>query len=182
MYKTKNITIEYMSGYKLDSNPSSLGGGVPGKVEMSFGNTLTGSDVALKRRILRKAFKTNKLKKNNKEISSMCGPFRSANQLGEPLTRKYASCGGCNQVNDTNSNVLNSSLGDGVSNKDCGLIVQEFTTTEVPLASGNNKYVSDSSEFTRFKHLKSVNLTYNDKSGGGDDHNASYSFLNNLRG
>lgn len=161
-----------MSGYEKHSNPSSLGKGIPGKFEVAFGNTLTGSDVALKRRVLRKAFKTNKLKKGDKKISSMCGPFRSANQLGDPLTRKYASCGGCSQVNNA----------DSVSSKDCELEVHTFKVTDVPLASGNNKFVSDSSQFTRFKHLESINLTYNDKTGGGDNHNTSYSFLNKIRG
>ena len=53
---------------------------------------------------------------------------------------------------------------------------------DVKLKSGNVKYVADSSLFTQFKHLEAVNLNYNDKSGGGDEHNGSYSFLNSLRG
>ena len=50
-----------MSGYKGDSNPSSLGGGVPGKFEAGFGNTMVGSNVAMNRKKFRKAFKTNKI-------------------------------------------------------------------------------------------------------------------------
>ena len=48
-----------MSGYKGDSNPSSLGGGVPGKFEAGFGNTMVGSNVAMNRKKLRKALNDN---------------------------------------------------------------------------------------------------------------------------
>ena len=169
-----------MSGYEK-TNISTLGGGVPGKTEIGFGNTLVGSEVALKRRKLRKAFKTNKIKEAN-NISSVCGPFRSAYNLGDPLGRNYLSCGGCNQVNDTNSNVLNHKLADSVSNRDCGNTTHGVTPLQVPLKGGNIKFVADSSLYTQFKNLKYTNLTYNDKTGGGDEHNGSYSFLNNLRG
>lgn len=169
-----------MSGYE-NTKVSSLGGGIPGKVEAGFGNTLVGGEVALKRKILRKAFKTNKIAKAN-NISASCGPFRMANNLGDPLSRKYLSCGGCNQVNDTTSNVLNHKLADSVSNNDCNVSLHGVTPNEVALQNSNIKYVSDSSLYTNFKHLEAINLTYNDKHGGGDDHNGSYSFLNNLRG
>lgn len=170
-----------MSGYEKNTQVSTLGGGVPGSFKVGFGNTSVGSDIALKRKVLRKAFKTNKISKAN-NIAASCGPFRMANNLGDPLSRQNLSCGGCNQVNDVNSNVLNSKLADGVSNKDCGVTVHGVTPLDVPLQSGNSKFVSDSSLYTKFKHLEAINLTYNDKDPGGDQHNASYSFLNNLRG
>ncbi len=154
-----------MSGYEK-SAVSTLGGGIPGKFEHAFGNTMSGAQVALNRRKLRKAFKTNKVAKAN-NVSSACGPFRSAFQLGDPLGRKNKRCGGCNQVNGVNSNVLRSSMSDSVSNQDCDLTVHGATPQDVPLASGNGKFVADSSLFTQFKHLKSLNLTYNDETGGG---------------
>lgn len=169
-----------MSGYEKNTTKSKLGGGIPGKFEAGFGNTQTGGEVAMNRRKLRKAFQTNKV--GPEKLSSRCGPFRSAFQLGDPLGRKNASCGGCNQVNSVNSNVLRSSMADSVSKKDCGLTVLNLTPADVPIASGNGKFVADSSLYTQFKHLRSVNLTYNDETGGGDEHNGSYSFLNNLRG
>lgn len=159
-----------MSGYEKTTT-SSLGGGVPGKFEVAFGNTMTGGQVALNRRKLRKAFKTNKVANAN-NVSSVCGPFRSAYQLGDPLGRKYLRCGGCSQVNGA----------DSVSNQDCNVTVHGATPLDVPLGSGNGKFVADSSLYTQFKHLESMNLTYNDKTGGGDENNGSYSFLNNLRG
>ena len=69
-----------------------------------------------------------------------------------------------------------------VSNKDCGDMTHGVTPLEVSLKSGNIKYVSDSSMFTQFKHLEAINLNYNDKSNGGDQHNGSYQFLNSLTG
>ena len=36
-----------MSGYEKKVTVSSLGGGVPGKFEYGFGNTMVGGDVAL---------------------------------------------------------------------------------------------------------------------------------------
>ena len=169
-----------MSGYEKIS-PSKLGGGVPGKFEVAYGNTMKGGEIALNRRKLRKAFKTNKVAKAG-NISSLCGPFRSAYQLGDPLGRRNKSCGGCNQVNDVNSNVLSSSRADSVSNADCDVVVYGATTSDVPISSGNGRHVSDSSMFVQFKHLSAMNLTYNDETGGGDNHNGSYSFINNLRG
>ena len=137
-----------MSGYKGDSNPSSLGGGVPGKFEAGFGNTMVGSNVAMNRKKLRKAFKTNKINDNGTIKKSTAGPFRTAFNLGDPLGRRNV----------------------------------RKTTSNVPLQNGNARFVSDSSLYTEFKHLRAVNLTYNDKTGGGDESNASFSDLNRVRG
>ena len=172
-----------MSGYEKNVTVSSLGGGVPGKFEYGFGNTMVGGDVALKRKKLRKAFKTNKVKLSSTEtISASCGPFRTAYNLGDPLSRKYLSCGGCNQVNEVNSNVLNFKMADSVSNRDCNNVTHGVTPNDVTLKGGNTKFVADGSLYTQFKHLSAVNLTYNDSTGGGDESNSSWSFLKNLRG
>lgn len=168
-----------MSGYEK-KGVSSLGGGKPGQYESGYGNTLVGGEVALNRRKLRKAFKSNNVPKAN--VKASCGPFRSAYNLGDPLSRKNMSCGGPNQVNDTNSSVLTHKMAGGVSNSDCENVIHGVTPVDVNLKGGNVKFVSDSSLYTQFKHLEAVNLTYNDKSGGGDQHNGSYSFLNSIRG
>jgi hypothetical protein len=174
-----------MSGYEQNVNKSSLGGGRPGEYKSGFGNTMTGGHVALTRRKLRKAFKSNDVKNTRTNtmtgIKATCGPFRNAYNLGDPLSRQNMKCGGSNQVNDVNSNVLNHRKSDSVSNQDCGKMVLGYTPMEVPLKGGNTKYVSDSSMFTEFKHMEAVNLTYNDKSAGGDQHNASFSFINSVR-
>ena len=59
-----------MSGYEKGT-VSSLGGGIPGKVEVGFQNTLVGSQNAMDRKKLRKAFKTNKIRKNGTTIDSI---------------------------------------------------------------------------------------------------------------
>lgn len=169
-----------MSGYESTNVNSSLGGGKPGAYKSGFGSTMTGGQVAINRKKLRKAFKSNNVKNTN--LKATCGPFRSAYNLGDPLSRQYISCGGPNQVNDVNSSVLNHKMSDSVSSSDCGKVVLGYTPLEVPLKGGNTKYVADSSLYTQFKHLESINLTYNDESAGGDQHNGSYSFLNALSG
>ena len=108
--------------------------------------------------------RTNKVKASGTTRRSAAGPFRAAFNLGDPLGRQNFSCGGCNQ-----------------SNQDCGKQVLGLTATEVPLQNGNSKFVSDSSLYTKFKHLSAVNLTYNDKTGGGDKNNASFSDINRVR-
>jgi hypothetical protein len=153
-----------------------LGGGPHGKFESGFGNTLVGSEVAMKRRILRKAFKTNKVKTTTSGLTnkrSLAGPFRTAYNLGDPLGRKHLRCGGCSQVQGSKA--------DGVSNADCAKVVQGYSVNEVPLQGNNNTFVADSSLYTQFKHLSSVNLTYNDKSGGGDESNSTFTALNRVR-
>jgi hypothetical protein len=175
-----------MSGYE-QGQVSTLGGGVPGARRGSgFANTLSGSEVAMKRRLLRKAFKTSQVYYNNNGVKTsigpaVSGPFRAAFNQGDVLGRQYQSCGGCNQVNDVNSRVLRLNMIDSVSQKSCNVVTNGVTPLQVPLGSGNSKFVSDSSLFTRFKHLSAVNQTYNDKSFGGNDHNGSYSFLMSVR-
>lgn len=175
-----------MSGYE-QGTVSALGGGVPGaRNGTGFANTLCGNDVAMKRRLLRKAFKPRNVYYSNSGVKTsigpaISGPFRTAFNQGDVLGRKYQSCGGCNQVNDVNSRILRSKMIDSVSQKSCNVTTLGVTPVEVPLGSGNSKYVCDSSLFTRFKHLNAVNETYNDKSFGGNDHNGSYSFLMAVR-
>lgn len=175
-----------MSGYEQGTT-SSLGGGVPGARHGSgFANTLSGSEVAMKRRLLRKAFKPGKVYYDNAGVKTslgpaISGPFRAAFNQGDTLGRQYQSCGGCNQVNDVNSRILRPKMIDSINQKSCNVTTLGVTPIQVPLGSGNGKYVCDSSLFTRFKHLSAVNDTYNDKSFGGDDHNGSYSFLRAVR-
>jgi hypothetical protein len=171
-----------MSGYEPNVKTSTLGGGIPGRRPgAGFANSSFCSEDAMKRKILRKAFKTNQVKVSGNTMRSTVGPFRSAFNQGDVLSRFYQSCGGSNQVNDVNSSKLRLKMGGCVSQKDCGTITRGVTPLEVPLYYGNYRYVSDGSLFTRFKGLSSINQMYNDKSFGGDDSNGSASVLINLR-
>jgi hypothetical protein len=174
-----------MSGYE-NTTTSSLGGGIPGSSKVGFNNTQKDAESALKRKILRKAFKSSTISYvdgSGKHVvgKSMTGPFRASFNAGDLLNRKYQSCGGCNQVGNTNSSILRPKMADSVSNTYCDATTNGVTPRQVPLYSGNSRYVSDSSLFTKFKQLNSINSNYNDKSFGGNDHNGSYTFLRNLR-
>jgi hypothetical protein len=161
---------------------SYLGGTVHGKrSEAGFQSTMVGSDVAMKRKILRKAFKSNQIKTNTGDSvgKSTIGPFRTAFHMGDVLSRKYQSCGGANQVNGTHVNRIK--IGGSVPNDSCNVETNGVTPQQVSLGSGNGKTVADSSLYTRFKNLESVNLNYNDSTFGGSDSNTVYTALNRVR-
>jgi hypothetical protein len=122
-------------------------GGIKGKTGLAgIQNTLQGGEVSLKRKILRKAYGVSKVDKPS------IGPFRISNFLGDPLSRKNSSCGGPNQINDTHVN--RKKIGDSVGFVGCD-------GSNVQIESGNSKYVSNSSDYTRFKNLHNTNKLYN---------------------
>lgn len=171
-----------MSGFERNTQTSILGGGIPGgRHGAGFANTTFCAEDAMKRKILRKAFKTNNIKLNNTTIHSLAGPFRTAFSQGDVLARSYQTCGGPNQVSGVNSMKLRPKMGGCVSRKDCGTVTMGVTPSQVPLYCGNQKYVSDSSLFTKFKGLSMINKNYNDRSFGGDDSHGSASFLLSVR-
>jgi hypothetical protein len=157
--------------------------GVKGFRAKGLANTTFSAENALKRKILRKAFNSVNVSKPDGTIvtRSMAGPFRTAFTQGDVLNRTNQSCGGANQVNDVTSGILRLSMGGCVGNQDCRTSTLGVTPREVPLFSGNNKYVSDSSLFTRFKGLASIHRNYNDSSFGGDASNGSYESLMRVR-
>ncbi len=161
---------------------SDLGGGIHGKRPgAGFANSSFSSEDAMKRKVLRKAFRSNRVVTPGSTLRSTAGPFRSAFSQGDVLGRNYQSCGGPNQVNDVTSTKLRLTMGGCVSRKDCQTVTNGVTPLDIPLYCGNQKYVSDSSLFTKFKGLYMIQKNYNDKSFGGDDSNGSASVLLNLR-
>ena len=148
---------------------------------VAMGSTQCDSQTALKRKILRRTFRPDTKVVNGVKIKSTAGPFRTSMNLGDFLSRQYQSCGGCNQVNDVNSRILRSKMGGTVSNGSCNVETNGITPQQIPLKGGNTKYVADSSLYTQFKTLESINRNYNDTSFGGDKSNASYTFINAVR-
>ena len=148
---------------------------------VGYGNTQVGGEIALKRKILRRTFRPDTKVVNNVKIKSTAGPFRTSMNLGDFLSRQYQSCGGCNQVNDVNSRILRSKMGGTVSNGSCNVATNGITPQQIPLKGGNTKYVADSSLYTQFKTLESINRNYNDTSFGGNNSNGSYTFINDVR-
>jgi len=146
----------------------------------AFGSTDNTSDVALKRKILKRAFSSNNVYYNGQVVyKSQVGPFRASQHVGDPLGRVYQSCGGCNQVNDVNSRIKLKQ--DGVSNASCNVVTNGYTPLQIPLEAGNSKYICDNSLFTRFKGLSSINQNYKDISNGGNKSNGSYVALMRVR-
>lgn len=106
------------------------------------------------------------------------GGYRSVMNAGDPLWRYNQACGGSDQVagrirNGANASARGSLAGAAMDN-DCGRSTNfgslVFVTgkDQNQLASGNQRYVADSSNFTRFMKTKSLNGNYNDNSFGGD--------------
>jgi hypothetical protein len=91
-------------------------------------------------------------------------PFRAVNNLGDFLARQNYVCGGANQTHGDKPG-WNSRIRGIMSNCD---------GSGVPAGAGNQRFVSDTSDYTTFKKQRAIVKTYNDKSFGGDDHHASF--------
>ena len=191
-----------MSGYICDTNPSKLGGGAPGGAlkligggaGVSGGTGMVGSSArGSSRIILREAFKTSNLNPcGSAYLPVLCGPFRNANNAGDPLARKNQTCGGSNQVNNirrASTRAGSGVLAGAIANTDCGKTTTigglVFTTGnapgQTPISTCNPKYVYDSSDFTRYKNLAAQNQTYNDKSFGGAGRSDTFIALKRVR-
>lgn len=192
-----------MSGFNNDTNPSTLGGGLPGNALKLLGGgggsnggsgMVGGGDRSADRVALREAFKTNNLNKdlNGPVVRAICGPFRAATMAGDKLGRKSQSAGGANQVTNVKSARAPGWRGTagGVSNANTGETVTvgglTFTTGTGPgqtqIQSGNPKFVYDGSDFIRFKRLSAKNKNYNDSSFGGAGKSNMFIPLNRVRG
>lgn len=175
-----------MSGYTADSNPSSLGGGMPGfqpKLLGGGGGVAGGSGMdggALRgdtRAYLRRGMGNIMLAKSatgNSQLQSAVGPFRIAFNAGDPMgTRNQAglrTLPASNQVNGPNTAPGKLHLTPGAAANNGG---SAYT--------GNPKFVYDGSDYTRFRRQTAVLRTYNDESFGGSN-NGSFSFLQFVRG
>lgn len=139
-----------MSGYINDTNPSKLGGGVPGVQSMLLSGMEGGGQRSITRLQLRNSFgKSGWLKKavNNNNLPLVITPFRLAFNAGDINgTENEAPIPELPSANQLNSK------GDGVKNDGKA----GYT--------GNPKYVYDSSDYVRFKKLQASNRNYNDSS------------------
>ena len=101
-------------------------------------------------------------------------PFRAVNNSGDYLARKDYKCGGP-------TGMSKSSIGWSQSKIYLGGKPNNCDNSGVPGASGNVKYVYDSSDYVTFKKQQAINLNYNDLKNGGDDSNGSYVALMAVR-
>jgi len=173
-----------MSGnLRNTSTISNLGGGIPGSQPKLLGGganstsdsgMVGGGERSLSRAYLRKAFGNSYLSANIPSPNyfviknrSKTTPFRAImsagdvngtlNQAGAPQLPKINQLQ-APRVQGT-QNIVGGPRNDGKS-----------------YYTGNPKYVYDSSIYTRYKQLKAVNKTYDDKSFGGAN-NGAYTFL-----
>ena len=149
-----------------DYTGKNLGGGFTGISPQQTVNNYKNSEDALTRKCLRKSWNTQYATGSVNGYSSITSPFRAVNNLGDFLSRTNYSCGGANPINRNHYN----------RGAHLGAIPQHCDGTNVPPSSCNVKFVSDSSDYTRYRRQRAVNVTYNDSSNGGDDHNGSYVF------
>jgi len=146
------------------TDSSKLGGPFQGfSPQQTIGNFRDSEGVML-RRVLRSAWNNQYASGTVNGYGRKIGPYRAVNNLGDFLNRSHYICGGSNQVNATYP---------GWKSR-IGSIVSQCDGTDVPATCGNNKFVSDSSDYIKFKKQMAIGKNYNDLTMGGDQHHASY--------
>lgn len=166
---------------------------LPGRVPKPITGVLLGSEREVDRAFARRVFNTHAVYKptgSNYLYSGMMlnTGYRSVMNAGDVFGRDNMSCGGVNQVNNVRGSVAGN-LGGGISNNGCGTTRTaanpaggstrlEFTVSASdpatnPIWSGNNRYVVDGSDYTRYRRARTANRLYNDASFGGDIYSAS---------
>ena len=141
-----------------------LGGPYTGfSAQQTVGN-YNSSEQSITRKVLRDSWNTAYAKGTYKGKEPALGPYRLVNNLGDFLNRKDYSCGGSNQVNPSKPGMRSI----------IGSVPQQCDGTMIPPSSTNVKFVSDASDYIKFKKQVAMNRNYNDLSKGGDDHNGSY--------
>lgn len=163
----------------MSINPTTLGGGpYNGWSPQQFQNNKKGGDEVISRKILVKSWNGQYAAgsyngADGKVYNRIVTPFRAVNNSGDFLGRQYYSCGGSQQVNRTFPGRFSKSV--------IGHVPNTCDRTGVPASNCNPKYVADSSDYIRYKKLRSANRLYNDLKFGGDQHNASYEPIMRVR-
>lgn len=107
---------------------------------------------AQSREVLRRSWNQLQASGTVNDKERVLTPFRAVNNLGDFLGRKNYVCGGPNQVNASKPG-WKGHIGSIISNCD---------NSGVEGASCNPKFVSDSSDYVRFRKLRAMNRNYND--------------------
>ena len=129
------------------------------------------AEQVISRRVLRDSWNNALVSGTYKGQKATTGSFRLVNNLGDFLGRQNYSCGGPNQISSSKTGTTST----------IGSIPQQCDTTGIPPASTNVKFVSDSSDYIKFKKQSALSNNYNDLSNGGDESNASYVNLMRVR-
>lgn len=150
---------------------NNLGGPFRGYSAPQTKSGFKSSEQVLSRRVLRDSWNTAYSSGVYNGQKTQIGSFRLVNNLGDFLSRRNYSCGGPNQISSSKTGTTST----------IGSIPQHCDTTGVPASSTNVKFVSDSSDYIRFRKQSAMSNNYNDLSNGGDEHNASYVDLMRVR-
>jgi hypothetical protein len=146
---------------------TNLGGPYQGYSPTQTINNYKDSEEATIRRILRSSWNNLNTQASINNKGRVVTPFRAVNNLGDYLGRQNYVCGGANQVNRTFPG----------RQGPIGSILSDCDNTGVSAANGNGRFVSDTSDYIKFKKQNAVNNLYNDLKFGGDQHNGSYTAL-----
>jgi hypothetical protein len=159
----------------MPTSTSNLGGPYRGfSATQTLGNFKDGEQAST-RAILRNSWNTTMISSSTyKGKARVQTPFRVTTHAGDFLGRKNYKCGGP-------TGMSKSSIGWAGSKIYLGSKINNCDGTGIEGASGNVKYVYDSSDYSTYKRQKAINHNYNDLKNGGDDHNASYVPLMHVR-
>lgn len=141
-----------------------LGGPFNGYSPQQTKTNFKDSENVMTRRVLVKSWNGKGAVGKDGDYNRVVTPFRAINNLGDFLGRQDYVCGGSNQINKSRP---------GLQGR-FGSIISRCDGTGVPASVCNNKFVPDSSDYTKFKKQSAINKNYNDLGSGGDVHNASY--------
>lgn len=155
--------------------PSRLGGSINGFIPNAVNTTDNYDEYARTRFYLREAYNTKYgTQKTIQGLQARINtPFRLANNAGDPLSRKYYSCGGTPaQIKRPQNNGLRGLYGN---------IQNLCDGTGIEPANCNIKFVYDSSDYIKYKKNNTMNKNYNDLSNGGNDYSSQQSALRRIR-
>ena len=144
-----------------------LGGPYRGySATQTLGNYKDSEDTMI-RRILRSSWNNVNTQSKINGYGRVVTPFRAVNNLGDYLGRQNYVCGGANQINKTFPG----------RQGPIGSILSRCDKSGVSAANGNGKFVSDTSDYIKYKKQNAANNSYNDLKFGGDKNNGSYTAL-----
>jgi hypothetical protein len=153
----QNLTTPNLGG-------KALGGAIQGKSPKQTITNYKGSDQVMSRRLVVKSWNSAYATGLVNGKLRVTTPFRAVNNSGDYLSRVQYSCGGPNPTNADKPG-WKSRIRSMFSNCD---------GSGIPASSTNIKFVADSSEYSKFRKNRAINLNYNDSSFGGDESNASF--------
>lgn len=156
------VNPQFLSAPNLGGR--NLGGGIQGFVAKPIVVADRSAENVIARRVLVKSWNTAYATQNVNGRTPVSSPFRLVNNLGDYLGRVHYNCGGPN-LTQPDKVGMRARIRPMFANCDA---------TGIPATTANVKFVSDSSDYIRFKKLRSQNRNFNDVALGGDQHNASY--------